>query len=473
MSAAPAQPDLGSVQKGLRMAKPPDPSALAAERQLLASAEHAPFLARARTYLRLIGPGYMQSAMTLGAGTASAALFAGAAYGYELLWVAPLAMLLGIVMLAAVAHQTLSTGERPMHAMATHAGRFFAGAWAIGSLVASVVWHLPQYNLAANAMVDACDAVGIGGVPPMACSLVVLCIAIALSMLYGRSPKLVRAYERILKWMVWAIVFSLLWVVLSTDTDWGAVLRGFVPGIPQQRGTTDAYELIASGLAAAVGVNMVFLFPYSLLARGWGREHRRLARWDLGLGMLVPYVLSTGLMAIAAANTIHRSGTAITQKAAVADCARVLGDVMGPLAGRLVFDLGMLSMAISTITLHMLVCSFVAMEFFGCELGSRKQRLWSLLPAPGCLAPLVWGEYAVWLAVPTSVFCGLLLPVTWLGFLVLQGKRAYLGADTPRGLAGIAWRVAMLVVTLGLFAFLAWTALNSVPRYLESFTTGD
>ena len=277
MSTSPAQPDLGSVRQGLRMAKPPDPAALAAERQQLVAAEHAPFLTRARTYLRLIGPGYMQSAMTLGAGTASAALFAGAAYGYELLWVAPLAMLLGIVMLAAVAHQTLSTGERPMHAMATHAGRFFAFAWAAGSLVASVVWHLPQYNLAANAMVDACDAVGIGGVPPMACSLVVLGIAIALSMLYGRSPGLVRAYERTLKWMVWAIVFSLLWVVLSTGTDWGAVLRGFVPGIPQQRGNTDAYELIASGLAAAVGVNMVFLFPYSLLARGWGREHRRLA----------------------------------------------------------------------------------------------------------------------------------------------------------------------------------------------------
>ena len=54
----------------------------------------------------------------------------------------------------------------------------------------------------------------------------------------------------------------------------------------------DAPVLILSGLAAAVGINMVFLYPYSLLARGWGREHRRLARFDLYAGMLVPYTLA-------------------------------------------------------------------------------------------------------------------------------------------------------------------------------------
>lgn len=452
------QEDLASVRQGLRMARPPDPAVLAQERQLLAAAAGAPLATRLRTYLRLIGPGYMQSAMTLGAGTASAALLAGAQFGYELLWVAPVAMLMGVVMLAAVAHQTLSTGMRPLQAMATHAGGLFAWGWALGSIVASVVWHFPQYNLAANSMVDALAATGLEGVPPMACSLVVLATAIVLSMLYGRSPRLVRNYERTLKWLVWLIVLCLLWVVLRTDTDWAAVLGGFVPGIPEPRGGAEAAPLVATGLAAAVGVNMVFLFPYSLLARGWGREHRGLARWDLGLGMFLPYVLCTSLMTIAAANTLHDNVT-ITEKASIADCARVLGDVMGPVAGRLVFDLGMVAMALSTITLHMLVCSFVAMEAFGCELGSLRQRLWSLLPVPGCLAPLVWGEYAVWLAVPTSIFCGLLLPLTWLGFTRLHGNRAYLGEDLPRGTSGTLWRVAMWVVTLFLFGFLVWTIL--------------
>jgi manganese transport protein len=50
-----------------------------------------------RRYLHTLGPGYMQSAMTLGGGSAFAALFAGAAFGYQLLWVAPLGMFLGLL----------------------------------------------------------------------------------------------------------------------------------------------------------------------------------------------------------------------------------------------------------------------------------------------------------------------------------------------------------------------------------------
>ena len=81
------------LRVGLRMAHPPDPEALGAERQRLAGLEQAPRTARWRAFAGLIGPGYMQSAMTLGSGTAASALFAGAVFGYQLLWVAPLAML--------------------------------------------------------------------------------------------------------------------------------------------------------------------------------------------------------------------------------------------------------------------------------------------------------------------------------------------------------------------------------------------
>ena len=108
---------MAEVQRGLRMAKPKDPEALEAEKRGLVAADSGPVGKRIRHYLGLIGPGYMQSAMTLGGGTAATSLFAGAVFGYKLLWVAPLAMLLGVVMLSAVAHQTLSTGRRPFEAI--------------------------------------------------------------------------------------------------------------------------------------------------------------------------------------------------------------------------------------------------------------------------------------------------------------------------------------------------------------------
>ncbi|MGA1708264.1 MAG: hypothetical protein ACO4CI_06205, partial [Phycisphaerales bacterium] len=140
--------------RGLPMVHPPDPARLEAERAWLAEVSKRPWLGRQLAYLSRGGPGYLQSALTLGGGSASACILAGAAFGYQLLWVAPLGMILGGIVFAAIAHQTLSTGMRPFEAMRRHAGGFFAWGWAIGTVIASVVWHFAQYSLASAVLVD-------------------------------------------------------------------------------------------------------------------------------------------------------------------------------------------------------------------------------------------------------------------------------------------------------------------------------
>ncbi|MGE3171181.1 MAG: NRAMP family divalent metal transporter [Planctomycetota bacterium] len=461
MTPAPHAPEPtpgGDLQRGLRMAAPPDPEALAREAHRLEELDRGPRLRRWLGWLQMSGPGYLQSALTLGAGTATASLFSGAVFGYRLLWVAPVGMAIGVVMLAAIAHQTLSTGLRPLPAMRRFAGAPFAIAWAAGALLASVVWHVPQYTLAASAMTDLLALAGAGDLPPMAVSPAVLLGAVWLSWSYGRSPQRARQVERFFKWLIWATVLSMLWVVLNTDTDWGAALGGFVPNVPADRGEHAAVTMIVSGLAAAVGVNMVFLYPYSLLARGWGRAHRGLARCDLWCGMLLPYTLATALMGIAAANTLHRADGVVDRGAATAEMSEVLGAVLGATTGQVVFDLGLLAMAFSTISLHMLVCGFVATEWFGCAVGSRAHRLWTLLPTPAVLAPLVFHGVPFWLSIPTNIVCGLFLPLTYLGFVVLMRSRAYLGADRPTGPRLLAWTAAMtlaiLVLVVALTAYL-------------------
>ena len=436
------------------MAAPPDPVQLEAEKQLLSELESAPRTKRWGGYLKFIGPGYLQSAMTLGSGTAASSLFAGAVFGYDLLWVAPVGMLLGILAMGAVSHQTLSTGERVLPAMAKHAHPVIAWGFALAAMVASIVWHFPQYNLAAASLVDAADTLGLEGVLRMAASTFVLIWAVLLSTMYGKSPRLVRIYERFLKYTVWGIVVMLLWVLLNTETDWAGVAKGFIPSLPADRGDFRSIDLAVAGIAAAVGVNMLLLYPYSLLARGWGREHRGLARFDLFAGMLLPYALASSLMVIAAANTLGDLN--VKKSAAVGEMGRVLGEVVGPVGGTLIFDLGMLAMALSTITLHMVCCGFVAMEWFGLPFGSLRQRLFMLLPVPGFLAPLFWSDYSVYLAVPTTILCGAMLPIAYVGFLMLQRSKAYLGEDRQGGLGGLiatgGLLVAMLVIVVSMIA---------------------
>jgi len=459
--------DLDQVREGLRLAHPPDPEQLAQEKAKLTELESAGFFTRSAYYMKLNGPGYLQSAMTLGGGTAFSCLFAGALFGYQLLWVAPVGMLLGVIVLSAVSHQTLSTGMRPFEAMRKYAGAPFAWGWALGALFSSIIWHFPQYSLAAASLSDMTKFAGYE-VAPQWTSFVILAGAVAMSGMYGGSARLTRAYERILKYMVWGIVVCFGLVVLKTGiSDWGALARGFFTfQIPGETGTAKGLTLVISGLAAAVGINMVFLYPYSLLARGWGREHRRLARFDLGLGMLVPYALAASLMVIAAANTIHVDEGYDGTKMNPVAFAQSIEFVVGPTLSRIVFNLGVMGMALSSITLQMLCAGFVCAELFGWEVGSKRYRLATLIPTPGVLAPLIWGKYLAWLAIPTTITCGLFLPIAYFGFVLLQRNRNYLKDDLPSGWRGKTWFSGMVFATLFMLAAFGYYLYDKFGHYL-------
>ncbi len=124
--------------------------------------------------------------------------------------------------------------------------------------------------------------------------------------------------------MVVALTFA-----KGSPLDWGAVLAGFIPDFSalfrpapafqaaiDQLGATDAQawtakitstqrDTMITAVGTAVGINMTFLLPYSMLKRGWGREHRGLAIFDLSTGLVIPFVIATGCLVIAAATQFH------------------------------------------------------------------------------------------------------------------------------------------------------------------------
>ena len=460
----------------LPMAAPPDPVALAEEKKWLTSLESAPITKRWAAFLKRGGPGYLQSSLTLGGGTAAATLMAGGAFGYRLLWVAPLSMLLGVAVLSAVAHQTLSTGKRPLPAIREHAGPFFAFAFIAGAVLSSFIWHFAQYALAAAAIGDIGAVSGIG-IPSWGGGLLVLAWAISWSFTYGRSPALLKLFERSMRVMVWLIVLCFAAVVIKTGiSDPGAFLSGFIPGgvgevyTPggDESKSIDSLSIVVAGLAAAIGANMVFLYPYSLLARGWGREHRSLARFDLFAGMFVPYMLTTTLIVVAAANTFGADGIQFPGKGfAPVDAAKILG---GTDVSRIIFDLGLLGMVTSSITMHMVCCGFAACETLGWKVGSTRFRLACLLPTPGVLGAFYWGDIAIWIAVPTTILTGFLLPAVYIGILKMQRSKEYLGEDRPQGTRAMLWQGLILLATLVLSVFLIWKTATALPGWLEKLT---
>lgn len=457
------------LRHGLPMVAKWNPEALAREKALLAELDAKPLGQRLRGYLGKSGPGWLQSALTLGAGSATSSLFAGALLGYSLLWVQPLGMLLGVLMFIVISHQTLSTGMRPFDAMARFIHPGLAWAWALASLLATVIWHLPQYSVGSSVFADMASAAGgWGRLPSWPFGLLMLGICIGVTWLYGSGARGIRLYEFVLKLMVWVIVLAFLVVVLKTGLRWGEFWRGLftfpVPSDPQ------GIAVMVGGLSACVGINMTFLYPYTLLARGWGKEHRSLAKFDLATGMFLPFVLATGLLVIAAANTLQDAVYPLTKldvKPVVA--AGTLEVFAGKTLGRVMFDLGILSMALSSITLHMVVSAFIACEVLRIEPTGWRYRLASLIPIPGFFGSVFWTDVPLWLGVATSAICAVLLPIAYVGFAILHNRRNYLGEDKPRGARAAFWNVAMaaavLVVAANAYLIIRSTFVDVNPKF--------
>ena len=477
---APAPP--GSppeIPHGLPMFTPRDADELARERRDLADLAGRPALARWAGYARMTGPGWLQSAMTLGGGSAAASLTIGAFFGYRLLWVQPLAMILGVVMLSAVSHQTLSTGARPFAAMRRHVAPAVAWAWAVASLLATVIWHFPQYALAAG-MTEDMIAAASGWKPDagspaqtwllLAIGALVLAVSIVITWNYGSGWRGIRVYERALKAMVWLIIAAFVVVVLRAALQghlrWGELARGFLPlYVPRD---AKGIGTVLGAFGAAVGINMTFLFPYSLLARGWGKPHRGLSRFDLATGMLLPFVVATSLMIIAAACTIHP--LPLEGKLSPVEAARMIAAAgVGNTVGRLIFGFGILGMVLSSITTHMIVSGFAACEILGIEPNGWKYKLACLIPTPGFLGVVLWQKMGFWVAVWTSALCGLMLPIAYVAFFVLHNRRDYLGDDMPRGARRWAWNLGMGLAILATLAYLVYAVQGPYAQGVREF----
>jgi len=499
------------------------------ERQMLADANAKGGGAKVRTFMKLSGPGWLQSAITLGGGSLASSLFLGILGGMSLLWVQPFAMILGIIMLSAIGYVTLSTGERPFQAIRNHVNPVMAWGWALAVAAANIVWCLPQFSLANGVLSQnllpgvlgpegAITKAGGANASMAAVSVSLLLICTIITWSYDRGGWGIRMYEWVLKAMVAFIVICFVGVVAVLTSrgviDWSAVTSGLIPKFGQFFRPADTFaplldaigavgdpareywsnfivdkqqDIIFSAAATAVGINMTFLFPYSLLRKGWTKEFRGLAIFDLATGMFIPYVLATGCVVIASAGQFHTKltddfvvskgditpperlakpynklldsrGKKVSGDASLAEKklaatlvnrkARDLSGALEPLTGRfvadIVFGFGVLAMALSTISLLMLISGFVFCEMFGLPQGGWPHRIGTLVAgAIGATGPFVWGGASFYLAVPTSVFGLALLPFAYITFVLLMNQRTLLGDNMPKGARRLLWNVLM------------------------------
>ena len=109
--------------------------------------------------------------------------------------------------------------------------------------------------------------------------------------------------------------------------------------------------------------------------------------------------------------------------------------------------------------MHMLTCGAAAMEMFDLEEGSLQYRLACLIPTPAILGVFLWSVMGSYVILPTSAFCGFLLPIAYIGWLILNNKKDYLGDNMPTGTRAIAYNSAMVMCVVVVLASVTYSTL--------------
>ncbi|EWH09158.1 hypothetical protein DS2_13834 [Catenovulum agarivorans DS-2] len=447
-----------------------------AELAALQALAQKPALSRIPAYVKLSGPGWLQGAMTLGGGSAVTSLTIGALFGYELLWVQPISMLIGCIMLFVLSHQTLHTQKKPFDSMKKHVNRPIAWGWAIAAFASSIIWGFAHYPLSAGMMEEIITVTTGFTIDPQETlkrDLYLLLLAIIAwagvaftAWKYGDhetgKSNAVTFFETGIKILSGLIVLAFAWVVIVASIngkiDWAAVATGYIPkSLPD---TEQGVTVVMAALGSAVGINMTFIYGYTLLHKKWTADHAELSRYDIGLGLVVPYILVTSLISIAAAGAFYGSDMGITGKLSPTQAGTMFMSAgLDEFTSRLIFAVGILGMAVGSLVMHMLCCGSAAAAMFNWPENSLKYKLALLAPTPAVLGVFVWSTMGPYVILPTSAICGFLLPIAYIGWALLNNSKAYLGDAMPQGNSRIVINILMAICIITVLASVTYSTM--------------
>ncbi|MGY8768585.1 MAG: divalent metal cation transporter [Pirellulales bacterium] len=566
------------------------------DRQILKEAQEKGGTALLGAFVKLSGPGWLQSAITLGGGSLAGALFLGVLGGFSLLWLQLMAIFMGVVMLSAISYVTLSTGQRPFQQINQHINPMLGWGWLVATAMANMIWCMPQFSLCYAALeknfigkenlaameiflfgeenlaalekfIFGEDASGHSLGAKLLISAVLLVATGIVVLLNTKQGAAAKFFDIFLKVLIGIIVLCFFGVVIrmgiAGDLAWGEIARGFRPSIDawsQPAGkladlirdhvsgeaqgywsneiVTQQRSVMIASAATAVGINMTFLLPYSMLARGWDKPFRGLARFDLSTGMAIPYILVTSCVVIASASQFHAiepDAQLLSKDPAVmaesdmygsispilvkrvttikGDAAKSMSDeeialevaslsdvekqiglslvkrnafqlssALAPLLGEktanIVFGIGIFGMGFSTIIILMLINGYVFTEMIGAKQGGKAHIIGCLVAGiSGAAWPLLWdGDAKLWLAILTSSFGMMLLPIAYVTFFLMMNSKKILGENKPTGLSMLVWNVLMIFSVIGA-TIAAGTALydkvmGSTPQTIKYVLIG-
>ena len=414
-----------------------------------------------REYLRSFGPGIMVVLTWLGAGDVVDMGVAGANYGYSLMWVLVVAILMRFLFVSLIARYQLCNphGEGVLDGLAR-----LHPWYAPALLVASVVMGHVYLSFMTVGTGEVCrNLTHVGEIWQWALAGNVLAFFLVFRPSYDR---LELVFKILLGVLSVSFVGSALWV----GFDPLALAKGLVRvEMPKQEGSYGPM-LVAVAMIGAVGGSLMNLaYPYFIEAKGWrGPQYRRVQLYDFLLAMIVLVVLNLAVWILGA--ELLFPDKPIKQ---LDDLPQLLSATLGE-GGRWLFYLGILAAVYTSVLGHAMALPYMASHaWLRWQAGPgpltqdfRKHRLYRAMVVWCLVSPMIWTlpgmpDFVTLTLVANSAQV-VLLPLIAGGLWWITADARFIGHDYRNRW----WENIVMALLFALALTGAWEAIRSVKHHI-------
>ena len=418
-------------------------------------------------YLKSTGPGLVVVLTWLGAGDIVDMGVAGANYGYSLMWVLVLAVVMRFLFVSLIAKYQLcnSRGEGVLDGLA----RLHPGYAPLLFVAAIVMGHVYGSYMTVG-VGEACrNVTGLGEVWMWA----LLWNGLALVLVTRPQYQVI---ETLFKIFLAVLSISLLGIALWVGPEPAAILQGFYRlEMPEQAGQFDPLLVGTAMLGAIGGSLMNFVYPYFLDAKGWrGPGFRRLQVYDFLLAVGVMIVLNLAIWTLGA--KLLWPDHSIEE---MDDLPRLLSEVLGP-GGRWLFYVGIFSAIYTSLIGHAIGLGMMGSHAWLRLRASGDQMFtvadyrthpWYRVIAIFCLiSPLIWTLPGMPDFVTLTLVANggqiILLPVLAAGLWKITASAQLIGTEYQNrpweNLVMAAWLVLSVIVAVKAIQAI-WNVLQASP----------
>ncbi len=397
-----------------------------------------------RRWWAIAGPALLVSVGYMDPGNWATDLAAGSQYNYALLWVLLMSNLMAMLLQSLAAR----LGIVSRRDLAQACRETFPG-WI----------NIPLYVLAEIAIIatDLAEVLGsaiafqlLFGIP-LLWGVVITTLDVLL--LLALTSFGIRKLEAVILSFVATIGVAFLIEIFLAEPDWGGVLRGFAPSLPD----SGALYIAIGILGATVMPHNLYLHSSLVQTRLVGRSEKdvrasiRLNTIDSVISLNLAFLINAAILIMAAA-VFYRSG--LHDIAEIQDAHRMLEPILGAAIAPIAFALALLASGQSSTITATLAGQIVMEGHLNIRIRPWLRRLITRLLAagPAVLAILWFGENATGdLLILSQVVLSLQLPfaVVPLIHFVADRRRMKNFAAGPV-IQGLAWLIAGVIVALNL-----------------------